>query len=127
MSCAAADVMSDPADCMAGCMRGASESRLKYDPGEGKVKELAITADLICSTDDCIMSASDSNSAKVSFATLQMRILSTTSNRRYMRDQVYLAVEGRPMGAIDCGDKKAGSGTENDIVDDDKRAALSWE
>jgi hypothetical protein len=44
MSCAAAEVMSDPADRMAGCMRGASVSRLKVESGEGKVKELAVTA-----------------------------------------------------------------------------------
>jgi len=31
MSCAAADVMSKPADCTVGCMRGASDSRLNGD------------------------------------------------------------------------------------------------
>ena len=41
-----------------------------------------------------------------------------------MRDQIYLAVEGWPMDVIGCGEKKAESGTENDIVDDDKRPAL---
>jgi hypothetical protein len=40
MSCAAADVMSDTADRMSGCMRGASDSRLKVESGEGKVKVL---------------------------------------------------------------------------------------
>ena len=35
MSCAAADVMSDPADKTAGCMRGASVSRLKVESEEG--------------------------------------------------------------------------------------------
>ena len=35
MSCAAADVMSDPADAMAGCMRGASVSGLNVESEEG--------------------------------------------------------------------------------------------
>ena len=54
MSCAAAEVMSNPADWMAGCMRGASDSKLNCDFGEGKVKELAVTTASISSTDDCI-------------------------------------------------------------------------
>jgi hypothetical protein len=35
MSCAAADVMSDPADRMAGCIRGASVLGLKIESGDG--------------------------------------------------------------------------------------------
>ena len=64
---------------MAGCMRGASESRLNCDSGEGKVKELVVTTALICSTDDCIMSASAVNSTKASCGILQRKILSTSS------------------------------------------------
>jgi hypothetical protein len=37
MSCAAADVMNDPADWMTGSMRGASVSRLNVEPEEGNV------------------------------------------------------------------------------------------
>jgi hypothetical protein len=37
MSCAAADVMNDPADWMMGSMRGASVSRLNVEPEEGNV------------------------------------------------------------------------------------------
>jgi len=69
---------------MAGCMRGASDSRLNCDPGEGKVKELVVTTSSICSTDDCMMSASAFNSAKASCETLQRRRLSTSSNRWHM-------------------------------------------
>src|SRR5260221_13162813 len=98
MICAAADVMSNPGDCMAGCMRGASDSRVNCDPGEGKVNELVVTTASICSTDDCIMSASAFNSAKASCEALQRRRLSTSSNRRHMWDQTYLAVEGSLMG-----------------------------
>jgi len=65
MSWAAAEVMSDPADRMAGCMRGASVSRLNVESAEGKVKELAVTAASICSTDDCMILARAFNSAKV--------------------------------------------------------------
>jgi hypothetical protein len=49
--------MSDPADKMAGCMRGASVSR-QVESEEGKVMELAVTAASICSTDDCMILAS---------------------------------------------------------------------
>jgi hypothetical protein len=55
MSCAAAAVIKDPADWMAGCMRGASDSKLNGESGDGKLKELAVTAASICSTDDCMM------------------------------------------------------------------------
>lgn len=43
MSWAAADLMRDPADWMAGCMSGASDSRLNVESGDGRVKELAFT------------------------------------------------------------------------------------
>ena len=71
MSCAAAEVISDPAERMAGCMRGASDSRLKGESGEGKLRELVITAFSICSTDDCMMLARALNSANASGETLQ--------------------------------------------------------
>ena len=71
ISCAAADVMSNPADCMAGCMRGASDSKLNGDSGEGKVNELAVTTASICSTDDCIILARVFNSTKASCKTLR--------------------------------------------------------
>jgi hypothetical protein len=74
MSCAAAEVMSDPADKMAGCMRGASVSRLNVESGEGKVKELAVTVASICSTDDCMILARAFNSAKVSGRVLQITV-----------------------------------------------------
>jgi hypothetical protein len=75
MSCAAAEVMSDPADRMAGCMRGASVSRLNVESGEGKVNELAVTAASICSTDDCMILARAFNSAKVSGRALPKKTL----------------------------------------------------
>jgi hypothetical protein len=43
MNCAAVDVMSNPVNCTAGCMRASSDSKLNGDSGEGKVKELAVT------------------------------------------------------------------------------------
>ena len=52
ISCAAADVMSDPADWMSGCMRGASDLRLKVESGEGKVRELVDKSASICSIED---------------------------------------------------------------------------
>ena len=79
MSCAAADVMNNPADWMAGCMRGASDSKLNCDSGEGKVKELAVTTASICSTDDCMRLARAFNSAKASCETLQRRTTSGIS------------------------------------------------
>jgi hypothetical protein len=78
MSCAAADVINDPADRIAGSMRGASDSRLNGLSGEGKLKELAVTTSSICFTDDCIMLARAFNSANVSRESLQWRILSNT-------------------------------------------------
>lgn len=81
VSCAAADVMSDPADRIAGCMRGASDSRLKVEPIEGKVKELVVTVASICSMDDCMMLARAFNSAKAlaSGSVLRKRVLLVTS------------------------------------------------
>ena len=71
MSCAAAEVIDDPAEWMAGCMRGASDSKLNGESGEGKLKEFAVTAVSICSTDDCIMLARAFNSANASCETLR--------------------------------------------------------
>jgi hypothetical protein len=47
-------------------MRGASDSKLNGDSGEGKVNELAVTTASICSTDDCIILARVFSSAKAS-------------------------------------------------------------
>ena len=80
MSCAAAEVINDPADRTAECMRGASDSRLNGKSGEGKLKEFAATAASICSTDDCMMFARVFNSAKASCETLPWRALSDTLN-----------------------------------------------
>jgi hypothetical protein len=66
MSCAAAEVISDPADRIAGSMRGASDSRLNGSSGEGKLKELAVTTPSICSTDNCMILARAFNSVSVS-------------------------------------------------------------
>ena len=81
MSCAAAEVMSDPADRMAGCMRGASVSRLNVESEEGKVKELAVTVASICSTDDCMILARAFNSAKVSGRVLQKFTVSRSKKK----------------------------------------------
>jgi hypothetical protein len=78
MSWDAAEVINDPADRMAGCMRGASDSRLNGESGEGKLKELAVTAASICSTDDCMILARVLNSAKASCESLLWRVLSYT-------------------------------------------------
>jgi len=66
MSCAAADVISDPAAWMSGCIRGASDSRLKVESEEGKVRVLADKSASICSIEDCMMLARAFNSAKAS-------------------------------------------------------------
>jgi len=66
MSWVAAEVMSDPTDRLAGCMRGASVSKLNVESGEVKVKQLAITAPSICSVDACMILAKAFNSAKAS-------------------------------------------------------------
>jgi hypothetical protein len=85
MSCVAAEVMSDPADRMAGCMRGASVSRLNVESGEGKVKELAVTAASICSTDDCMILARAFDSAKASGRALLQR-----GHRKSFQEKKYL-------------------------------------
>lgn len=51
-SCVAADVMSDVADWIAGCLCGASDSGLNVESGEGNMKELAETTTSICSIED---------------------------------------------------------------------------
>lgn len=79
-SCAAAEVMVDPADRMEGCMRGVSDSRVNIEFGEGKVKELAVTSASICSTDDSMMLARAFISATVSCGTLSNIMLSDISS-----------------------------------------------
>ena len=66
MSCAAAELMSVPADWMSGCIRGASDSRLKVESGEGKVRLLVDKSASICSIEDCMMLARAFNWAKAS-------------------------------------------------------------
>lgn len=83
MSCVAAAVISDPADWMAGCMSGASDSKLNVEFEEGKVKELADTTASICSIEDCMMLARAFNSAKASGSVLPKRTLSDTSTTNY--------------------------------------------
>jgi hypothetical protein len=62
---------------MAGCMRGASDSKVKVDSGEGKSNELAVMTASICSTDDCMMLTRDFNCSKASCEVLR-RVLSNT-------------------------------------------------
>ena len=76
--CAAADAMSTPTDCMSGCMRGPSDSRVNVDSGEGKVRELELATASICATDDCMILARDFNSAKASCEILRRRVISDT-------------------------------------------------
>lgn len=85
-SCAAAEAMSDPADKMAGCMRGASDSKLNVESGEGMAKEFSVTTASICSTDDSMMLARVFRSAKAFCDTLQKKTLSDTvvHHRPYM-------------------------------------------
>lgn len=114
MSCAAADVMSNPADCMPGCMRGASDSRLYGDSGEGKVKELAVTTCSICSIDDCMMLARLFNSTKASWEVLCDRV----TVKQFNIDGTcgtYLAVEGSGMDVVDREGKEIGSETQRGI------------
>ena len=73
--CAAADAMSIPADCMSGCMRGPSDSKVNVDSEEGRVKELAVATASICAIDDCMMLARDFNSAKASCEILRRRVV----------------------------------------------------
>jgi hypothetical protein len=110
MSCAAAAVMSNPADCMAGCMRGASDSRLNGESGEGKAKELAAVTASICSTEDCIMLARVFNSAKASCDTLRQR-----RQQHFIINGIYgknLVVEGCTVDTANCADKGIGFETE---------------
>src|SRR5258708_6095537 len=80
MSCAAAEVMSDPADRTSGCMRGASDSRVNIESGEGKEREFAVATASICSTDDCMMLARAFKSAKALGDTLPRSTLSDGSS-----------------------------------------------
>ena len=73
-SCPAADAISEPADWMAGCMRGASVSGLKVESGDGKVKEFSVVTSSICSIEDCMMFARAFNSAIASCGTLPRRV-----------------------------------------------------
>jgi len=75
VSCAAAEVMRDPADKMSGCMRGVSDSGLNGESEEGKAKELEATTASICSIDDCMMLARAFSSAKASFDALRRKAL----------------------------------------------------
>ena len=118
VSWAAADVMSSPADCMAGCMRGASDSKVKVDSGEGKLNELAVMTASICSTDDCIMLARVFNSTKASCEALRRGASSNT----FSIDGVlvtYLAVEGWMVDFAGCGDKGVRPEIDKDIVDEE--------
>ena len=71
--------MSEPADRMAGCMRGASDSGLKVESGDGKVKELAAVTSSICSIEDCMMFARAFNSAIAFCGALPRRVKHLTS------------------------------------------------
>ena len=84
VSCAAADVMSAPADWMEGCMRGASDSGLNVESGEGKVKELVETTASICSIDDCMILARVFSSVKASWDTLQRKAAVKHFNIEYV-------------------------------------------
>ena len=85
MSCAAAEVIRDPADWIAGCMRGASDSRLNVESGDGKVNELAVMTSSICWIEDCMILARAFNSERGSPDTL-IKKLSSTYHRRYILD-----------------------------------------
>ena len=115
MSWAAADVMSSPADCMAGCMRGASDSKVKVDSGEGKLNELAVMTASICSTDDCMMLARVFNSAKASCEVLKRALSNTFSIDGIL--VTYLAVEGWMVDFVGGEDKGVRPETDEDIVD----------
>jgi hypothetical protein len=60
-------------------MRGASDSGLKVESGDGKVKELAVVTCSICSIEDCMMFARAFNSAIASCGTLPGRVKRLTS------------------------------------------------
>ena len=123
MSCAAAEVIISPVDCMARCMRGASDSRLKVDSGEGKLSDLAVMSASICWIEDCIMLARFFNSAKASCEALRRRALSNTSSIDIIL-VTYLAVEGWMVDIAECEDNGVGSETDKDIVGDERRVAV---
>ena len=60
-------------------MRGASDSGLKVESGDGKTKELAAVTSLICSIEDCMMLARASNSAIAFRGALPRRVKHLTS------------------------------------------------
>jgi hypothetical protein len=64
---------------MAGCMRGASDSGLNVESGDGKVKELAVVTSSICSIEDCMILTRAFNSAMASCGTLPRRVKHLTS------------------------------------------------
>ena len=99
MSCDAADVIIAPADRIAGCMRGASDSKLNGEFGEGKLKELVVTAASICSTDDCMMLMRAFNSANASCDALPWRVLSIYLTPTVSTRGTYLAAEGWAVDA----------------------------
>jgi hypothetical protein len=51
-------------------MRGASDSGLNVESGDGKVKELAVVTCSICSIEDCMIFPRAFNSAKASCETV---------------------------------------------------------
>jgi hypothetical protein len=59
---------------MAECMRGASDSGLNVESGDGKMKELAAVTSSICSIEDCMMLPRAFNSAIAFCDTLQRRV-----------------------------------------------------
>jgi hypothetical protein len=59
---------------MAGCMRGASDSGVNVESGDGKVKKLVVVTSSICSIEYCMMLARAFNSEMASCGTLQKRI-----------------------------------------------------
>jgi hypothetical protein len=79
MSCAAADTMSEPADCMAGYMRRASVSGTKVESGDGKVKESAVVTSSICTIEDWMMFVRAFNAGMASCGTLPRRVKHLTS------------------------------------------------
>jgi hypothetical protein len=98
--------MSDPADRMAGCMRGASDSRLKVESGEGMAKEFAVTTASICSIDDCIILARAFKSAKAFDDTLPRSTLSDSSSPLVNVKFTLAQGSGRWMSLIGKRDRK---------------------
>jgi len=50
-SCATEGVISELAEWISGCMRGATDSKVNDEPEKGRTKELAVTTASICSID----------------------------------------------------------------------------